>query len=185
MGQPLATLRDDHRNYSDLLALLKSDIDKLQHSEDPDFIRLYDIMNYMTNYPDISHHPVEEIMFVALEQKTPDAIDLIHSLTEEHKELSRLGVSLKEKLNYVTSGSIVSRSDIITAAKDYYQLFIEHINTEEVQLFPIIENTFTAEDWSLVSAQIDAVEDPLFGEVVHDQFTDLYERITLSKNEAT
>jgi hemerythrin-like domain-containing protein len=66
MHQILTALHDDHRNYTRLLTVLKNDIDKLSDSATADFIRLYDIMNYMTNYPDVSHHPVEEIILAHL-----------------------------------------------------------------------------------------------------------------------
>lgn len=179
MSRVLEALRNDHRNYSRLLALLKSDIDILQHSEDPDFIRLYDIMNYMTNYPDVSHHPVEEIIFAALEPKAPGSTEQIKQQNSEHHQINKLGMSLKEKLQHVTSGSIVSRDSIINAANDYYQLLINHINIEEGQLFPIVENVFTKEDWSLLDLQINDLEDPLFGDAVQEQFTNLYARITI------
>lgn len=179
MEQTLVSLRNDHRNYIKLLAALKSDIDKLLHSANPDFIRLYDIMNYMTNYPDVSHHPVEEIIFNALRLKTPGSVDLINTLTEDHKELAKLGASLKEKLNHVISGSIVSKDAIIEAANNYYEYLTNHINSEEGRLFPVIEDTFTAEDWLQINTQIEKTEDPLFGDVVQEQFTDLYNRISL------
>jgi hemerythrin-like domain-containing protein len=183
MEQTLATLHNDHRNYSRLLAVLKSDLDKLQDSANPDFIRLYDIMNYMTNYPDVSHHPVEEIIFNILKKISPDSSDLIYTLTEEHRELARLGLTLKEKLNHIISGSIVSKEAIIETSNNYYQLLTNHMNTEESQVFPIIENTFTKDNWSQLGMQIDDMGDPLFGDVVQEQFTDLYKRITLSKDD--
>lgn len=181
MPQVLEALRNDHRNYYRLLALLKSDIDILQHSEDPDFIRLYDIMNYMTNYPDVTHHPIEEIIFAALAPKAPDFADQIRLQNSEHGEIAKLGMSLKEKLQLVTSGSIIPRDSIINAANDYFQLLTNHINVEENQLFPIVENMFSAEDWSSLDLQIHDVEDPLLGEAVQEQFTDLYTRITVEE----
>ena len=182
MEQTLVSLSNDHRNYTKLLAVLRSDIDKLQHSVNPDFIRLYDIMNYMTNYPDVSHHPVEEIIFKSLLAKSPNSADLVNTLVEEHKELARLGAALKEKLNHVISGSIVSKDAIIEAANNYCQYLTNHINSEEGNIFPIIENTFSKDEWLQINNQIDDTEDPLFGDVVQEQFTDLYKRISLSKD---
>ncbi len=185
MAQILAEILNDHRNYTTLLTLLQDDIDKLQHSENPDFIRLYDIMNYMSNYPDVTHHLVEEIIFATLAEKSADAIPQIKLLSNEHQELVKLSLSLKEKLHHVTSGSIVSKDALIKTANEYHELLTNHICLEEEQILPIVENTFTAEDWSLIDKQIDKAEDPLFGDVVQEQFSDLYKRITLSKSELT
>jgi len=85
MAQILAKIHQDHRNYSDLLALLKSDVKFLKDGESPDFIRLYDIMNYMTNQPDVSHHPVEEFIFTTLKRKVSDLSPQLDSLSNEHR----------------------------------------------------------------------------------------------------
>jgi len=182
MGQILATIHQDHRNYSSLLGLLKSDVKKLQEGESPDFIRLYDIMNYMTNQPDVSHHPVEELIFTTLKRKVPDLSPQLHSLSNEHREIALLGLTLKEKLSYITSGSIISRDDIVDAANNYYDLLINHLRTEDEKVLHVAEQMFTEEDWAEICTQVDKMDDPLFGEVVHEQFADLYQRIALSKD---
>ncbi|MFT7461546.1 MAG: hemerythrin-like domain-containing protein [Planctomycetota bacterium] len=184
MKQTLVEIHNDHLNYARLLDQLKTDIEKLQQSTNPDFIRLYDIMNYLTNYPDVSHHPIEEIIFARLKRKAPESIGLINQLNSEHKELAKLGHILKEELQKVTSGAIVSKDNILNAAKDYCELLSNHMNVEESQIFPIIENMLTHEDWLLLDVQISALTDTLFGDAIQEQFSDLYKRITLSKDEA-
>jgi len=93
-----------------------------------------------------------------------------------------LGLTLKEKLSYITSGSIISKDDIIDAADNYYELLTSHIRTEEEKVLPVAEKMFSAEDWAQLSTQVDELDDPLFGDVVHEQFADLYKRIALSKD---
>ncbi len=182
MAQILATIHQDHRNYSGLLGLLRSDVKKLQGGENPDFIRLYDIMNYMTNQPDVSHHPVEEFIFTTLKQKVSDLIPQLDALSNEHRQIALLGLTLKEKLSYITSGSIISKDDIIEAADNYCELLTNHIRTEEEKVLPVAEKMFSAEDWAQLSTRVDHMDDPLFGDVVHEQFADLYQRIALSKD---
>jgi hemerythrin-like domain-containing protein len=57
-------------------------------------------------------------------------------------------------------------------------LLTNHINSEEGKLFPIIDNTFSEDDWLQINSHIEEAEDPLFGDVVQEQFTDLYNRIS-------
>ena len=139
-------------------------------------------MNYMTNYPDVSHHPLEEIIFEVLQEKSPDTREQLDKMTEEHQQLAILGSSLKEKLHHITSGTMVAKEAIIEASKNYHYLLTRHINFEENEIFPLVENSFNDEDWARVQSQIDASEDPLFGNVVQEQFTDLFKRISLTKN---
>lgn len=177
MKSTLQFIHDDHKNYSVLLSLLDHDIKNLQKGEQTDFIRLYDIMNYMTNYPDVHHHPAEEIIFALLEKKSPSTGDSVATLIKEHRKLAELGRALKEKLHHVTSGAIVSKDEIISTTKDYYTLLTNHLNFEEGELLPLVEEVFDENDWSSIAQQIKKTEDPLFGDVVDTQFTDLLGRI--------
>ena len=176
----LKKIHDDHRNYSILLALLNTDIDKIQQGEETDFVRLYDIMNYMTNHPDSNHHPVEEIIFKLLQQKTPGIANDVDKLVNEHRELADSGARLKEKLHYVTSGAIVSRDSIIEAASAYEKLLTSHINFEESKLLPLVESSFDDSDWEQIRPLIEGTEDPLFGEAVQEQFVNLFKRISVN-----
>ena len=183
MSKILAEIHNDHRNYSQLLELIRIDIDKLVDSASPDYIRLYDIMNYMTNYPDLAHHPIEEIIFTEIARMQPALDETVKQLNREHKQLASIGHALKESLQCVTSGSIVSRKSLIDSANDYHQLLTNHMNTEESKILPAIATAFDENDWSILEAQIIVLKDSLFADVIQEQFSDLYERITLSKKD--
>ena len=181
MSDTIDQIHEDHRNYSILLSLLNTDVEHLQQGVHTDFIRLYDIMNYMTNYPDVKHHPSEEIIFDHLLEKHPELSEEIEALVNEHRQLAETGSALKEKLQYVTSGAIVPKDDILKATMAYSELLISHLNFEEGKLLPMVEKQFTEDDWKKIHAQIESTEDPLFGSVVDEQFSDLFKRIALQK----
>ncbi len=183
MAQILTSIHEDHSHYFSLLTIIRIEIEKLENAQDPDFICLYDIMNYLTNYPDVYHHPLEEVIFSCLVKKQPDIAEKMDRLTNEHSDLARLGLTLKENLSHINSGSIVSKNAIVDSANDYSLLLSSHINTEESLVLPLVQKTFGDSDWSWVEKQLKDIEDPLFGEAVQEQFTDLYNRITLSKEE--
>ena len=182
MNQILDTIHRDHRNYSILLSMLNTDIDNLQKGERADFIKLYDIMNYMTNYPDVKHHPTEEIIFDLLETKDPAVKEGVVQLTQEHRQLADTGLRLLEKLHTVISGGIVSKESITQAAKDYHELLRNHLNFEEGKLLPVVKEAFSEEDWEQVATKLSQDKDPLFGDAIEEQFTNLFQRISSYKN---
>ena len=177
MASTIEQIHDDHRNYSILLSLLNTDVEHLQQGVHTDFIRLYD----MTNYPDVKHHPCEEIIFDHLLKKHPELSKEVETLVNEHRKLAETGSALKEKLQYVTSGAIVSKEEILNATTAYSDLLISHLNFEEGKLLPMVEQQFTDDDWKTIQAQIESTEDPLFGPVVDEQFSELFRRISLQK----
>ena len=63
MHTVLQQLHSDHINYSKLLTLLKNHISNMRNGLRPDFHEMHLIMIYMVNYPDVFHHPIEEVLF--------------------------------------------------------------------------------------------------------------------------
>ena len=60
--QLMSGLRGDHRNMAMLLDSLDREIDKLAASGETDYDLVRDIMLYLTEYPDVVHHPKEDIV---------------------------------------------------------------------------------------------------------------------------
>lgn len=182
MANILAEIHNEHRNYSQLLELIRAELVKLSNNSNPNYFRLYDIMLYMTNYPDLVHHPVEDILFTELVKKKPELSEILSSLRHEHEELARVGLELKENLQSIISGAVVSRKSVIDPAIDYHQLLTNHMNTEEGKILPVIDKTFNEDEWSTIQAQVAVLNDSVFGDVIQEQFSDLYKRITHSRD---
>ena len=66
MPRVITVLQNDHQNVSVLLQLLDPLASKLAPGTPADFVPILDIMNYMTRYSDLFHHPMEELVFKKL-----------------------------------------------------------------------------------------------------------------------
>ncbi len=177
MATLIDILHQDHKNHVALLSLLSMEAEKLNQGEEPDFVLMYDILNYMVSYPDACHHPHEELVFDILSALDPDCLDDVRKLTTEHKQLAETGLALKEALNAVINGAIVPLDRILDNARTYIDLFRNHVDLEEGSIFPKAIITLEDSDWQLIDDKISQVEDPLFGDVVHAQYKKLYEGI--------
>ena len=138
---------------------------------------MYDIMNYMINYPDVFHHPHEEILFKKLKEVDTVAAKTIERLNEEHKKLHELGAELERTLHMAISGNIVSKDKLSSEIKEYLEIIREHMNIEERQVFPLLREEMTQDDWERLRPSLEQVQDPLFGGVIADEFSRLYESI--------
>ena len=178
MHNILKQLHSDHINYSKLLTLLKNHISNMQNGDDPDFHEMYSIMKYMVNFPDIFHHPFEEVLFRQFTTSHGEKTELIEKTSYEHRILSELGQKLINELQIVISGNVTSRQLIMDTAEEYLNMMHAHMDTEESKVFPLIDEKLSSEDWALVEAQIEHVKDPIFGDVISREFKQLYEAIT-------
>lgn len=177
MATLIDILHQDHKNYVVLLNLLSGEAEKLELGEEPDFVRMYDIMNYMVSYPDAYHHPHEELIFDILCALDPDCSDEVRRLTREHKRQAETGLALKDAFNAVINGAIIPLDRILDNARAYIDLFRNHMNLEEGSIFPKARTTLEDSEWQLIDDKISQVEDPLFGDVVLTQYKKLYEGI--------
>ena len=177
MADLLDALHQDHKNYVVLLDLLEAQAHKLEQGNTPDYLRMYDIANYMVNYPDSVHHPHEELIFATLKTIEPDCLAKVDELSKEHKQLAAAGLALKDAVYSVISGAIISKDDILDHASAYINLLRNHMNTEEGNIFPKIKELLTDTDWQSIDKKLQQTEDPLFGAIVQAQFAKLYDGI--------
>ena len=185
MAALLETFHEDHKNYAVLLNLLSAEADKLEQGEEADFVRMYDIANYMVNYPDAYHHPHEELVFDVLGALEPECSADVRELNKEHKQLAATGLALKDAVNGVINGAIIPMDRILDNARAYIDLLRKHMNAEEGNIFPKAKSTLEDTEWQLINDKIAQVEDPLFGDVVQTQFKKLYEGIIRSSDSPT
>ncbi len=178
MSQVIAALERDHANISKLLELLESEILAIEVGKTPDYPLLQDIMRYMTHYPDRFHHPKEDLIFAQLLKRESGTRADVEDLLEEHISIGLAGQEFARLLHTSAVDSVDVREKLGTAGFAYIRALREHMLKEETKLFALARVIFTKEDWQVIDEEVDAIEDPLFGEMVADAYQRLYLLIT-------
>ncbi len=178
MSHVIAALDRDHANVARLLELLESEILAIEVGKTPDYPLLQDIMRYMTQYPDRFHHPKEDLIFVQLLKRDPGARADVDDLLEEHITLGLAGQDFDRLLRTSSVDSVDLREQLGTLGFAYIRALREHMLKEERKLFPLAKVVLTKEDWKLIDDEVDAIEDPLFGPMISDEYQRLYRLIT-------
>ena len=177
MSDVIAALDRDHANIAKLLDLLESEMLAIEVGKTPDYSLLQDIMRYMTHYPDRFHHPKEDLIFVQLLKREPGARDDVDDLLEEHISIGLAGQEFDRLLHTSVVDSVDVREQLGTAGFAYIRALREHMLKEETKLFALAKVIFTKEDWQVIDEEVDAVEDPLFGEMIAEEYQRLYRLI--------
>ncbi|MEX2353743.1 MAG: hemerythrin domain-containing protein, partial [Gammaproteobacteria bacterium] len=144
-------LHKDHINYSKLLDLLDSYLEEQKAGSDKGYLEMYLIMNYMTRYPDIFHHPYEDIIFEEVIKLDDDFRDEIENLEAEHTKLYEMSRSLLDDLDAVVNEHIVEKSKIQQAAAEYSSALRSHMDMEEARIFPGINERMTETAWNNIA----------------------------------
>ena len=163
--QPLlGQLDQDHGNVSRLLDILGRQLDLLQRGDDFDQLLVKRILQYMTRYQDVFHHPREDLLFARLVALSANSAGEVAVLEDEHRRLSISGLALYDRL----SGEVpdAARGDAAQHLHDYVDLLRHHMVAESRHVFPIAQATLSSADWQLIDEQLEARPDPLFRDSV-------------------
>jgi hemerythrin-like domain-containing protein len=173
----LTELRQDHRNMSLMLNQLELESNRLFDGDDTDFELLYDIMHYMTVYPDAVHHPKEDRIYAELKAVRPDLSIGFDRITADHRHIAELGFRLRNDVAAVNSGDVVQKKTVVADTLRYVNTLRGHIQWEELDLFRRIEEMI-AEGHELIEATTFLqTSDPVFGPEVEANFSRLFDSV--------
>ena len=174
----LKTLRAEHKHMGNVLKLLVEQVDLLEEGSAVDCHVLYEVMDYVTTWPDRFHHPREDIIYARVAEIDVQAADDVDTLQRDHDVTARRGQSLLEAISAWQQGE-VSDKKLIKAAREYVAHVYDHMAVEEQVVFPRIQAVLTEEDWRDLVADdsIRAVNKPLFGVPVQREYLKLARKL--------
>ena len=163
--QPLLVQLDqDHGNVSRLLDILDRQNRLLKHGDRVDQRLLQRILQYMTRYQDVFHHPREDLLFARLVSLSAASAGEIAVLEDEHKRLSVAGLALYDSVSRAMPDD--AEGDAAKQLNEYVSLLRNHMVKESRHVFPIAQSALGSADWGFIDEQLEARPDPLFRESV-------------------
>ncbi len=163
MADILAKLRQDHINMSRLLDALDRQIETFAAGEHPDLEIVSAIADYVLEYPDRFHHPVEDLVLNELRQRDAAAAKPAEGLESEHERIGELARNFHAAVETWKSDEPARRDDFLATARAFVATMREHIALEDSKFFPAAEAALTRDDLDRLSARLPKLDDPLFG----------------------
>jgi hemerythrin-like domain-containing protein len=152
MPEALDLLRQDHGHMAALMRTLERQVNEFQSDQRPDFDVIIAILDYFLSFPDVCHHPREDLIFAKLSERDPRAIERIGDLRSEHDELAARARELLMGLRAVLEEVEVRREACYRRARRFIDRQRQHIDMEESTFFPAAEKTLTPADWKELNA---------------------------------
>ena len=177
VAEAIEQLKRDHRKLARLLDLVQSELESMRAGEPPDFDLLHSVMEYALHYPDICHHPKEDVIYRRLVRRDPSTEARVGDLAKEHAHLSELTRKLAAALHNVAQDVEVPRAWLEGLVEDYLSANRRHMAMEEQRFFPLAMTALSDEDWDEIDAAAVTKDDPLFGGRLAGEYRGLYDRI--------
>ena len=177
MARAIEELEIDHRNMRQLLAIIEEEMDAYRRGDVPDFDLLDLIVDYILNYPEISHHPREDAIYAVLMRRDPVAAAAIGNLMEEHRQMSALTQRFAAAIANVERDVETPKEWLEALVREYLGRNRRHMQAEEQQFFPRAVAALSDADWAEIGGRLHRLVDPLFGGKVTQDYLRLHQRI--------
>lgn len=177
MTRPIELLNQQHRNIAKLVHLIEKEIDRVTDEENPNVSLLLDIMQYLTRYVDVAHHPLEELLIARYEKKEATENDEVEECKRQHKMLWDLGREFMAVVEAVREEQLVERTEFSRIGREFVDAQLAHIDLEEGKVFPALGKVLDDDEMMAVSDEMEHRKDPLFGSIVEREYEQLYDYI--------
>jgi hemerythrin-like domain-containing protein len=185
MIEVMRILKEEHENLTRLLDLLNGEIEALGKGGNPDYDLISALLEYNLTFPDLCHHPKEDVVLAKLKEINPEAAAEVGDLEAEHRDLAGLARRFAEGVRNVLAEEAVSRDDVMKMAREFSQFLHRHIEMEERVFFPAALKNLKAEDWDDIDRAVHTPPDPLFGPEVDTPFLELRAEIDRQVGKST
>jgi hypothetical protein len=93
MAGVMQTLRDDHVNMVKVLDAFERQLAIFERAETPDYDLMNGAIDYCLTYPDIYHHPKEDLLIARLSARDPAQRTVASEVQQEHRALREMTAS--------------------------------------------------------------------------------------------
>lgn len=177
MVSVINALRGEHANIGRLLDVLERQVAMFEDGRGPDYEIIDSILEYFLDYPELCHHPKEDLVYRRLLRRDPGLRERIPDLKIEHLWLGGLTRRLAKVIRNVHLDAEMPRRQVAGLAREFLDAYREHIRMEEDELFIAALSHLDSEDWAEIAMSVNDPADPLFGPGVGESFQALYREI--------
>ncbi len=165
-------LKEEHENIRLLLRIMGKACDELASSKQVPPEHLEQMLELIREYADRCHHGKEEdLLFVAMEEAgIPKDGGPIGVMLFEHDQGRGYVAKMATATAAYKSGDETVTKDFVDAARGYIKLLDQHIEKENMVLYPMADARMTDQQQKALSKELERVDREVFGE---DKITEL------------
>jgi glutamate synthase (NADPH/NADH) small chain len=183
MTEVILMLREEHGKMTKLLDILEGEIKAHAEGGLPDYDLVTSSLDYCLNYPELCHHPKEDILYRKLRARDRRAAEEIGDLEEEHAILTGMTRKLAATVRNVLAdaelphGWVAQLDWDAAMAQEFVDFYRRHIEMEENRLFPAAARNLTLTDWIEINAVVADDIDALAGAQAGNHYQTLHGKI--------
>ena len=178
-------LSREHRNIERLLVVLEHELDIFDRGARPDYEVIRAIINYFEVYPEVYHHPQEDLVLAKLSIRDPAAAAKVGNLAAEHQKGAERLRRVAQAVESVLADREVLRQTVDNIVREFINHERRHMRMEDRDFFPAALKALEPQDWTeIASAMTTDHKDPLFSDAAEEGFEALRSQILSLEQQA-
>lgn len=177
MTQVLDRLHHEHKQISHLLDLLDDILVMFHDGREPDYEILSELLQYMEDYSDQIHHPMEEVIRERLRLRGQQQ-SYLDVLTRQHQTLTEITRNFRQAVEGVVNGDVQRRDQIEAYGREMVTTLRAHLDLEEAEAFPLARRVLKEEDWEAIQSEVARTIDPLLSETDLQRIHTIYRHLS-------
>ena len=179
MPTVIERLQAEHGRLGRLVQLLNDERSLRSDPGAPHIALLVDTLYYLTRFPDVTHHAIEDRITEKLRGKNALPDGIAREIKAQHATLISQGHELLQDLEAAAREENMSQELVEIRVRLYAERLRHNMVIEELTLFPAAARHLDDDDWHAIElAEAGGQPDPLFGGPVDERFEQLHRVIT-------
>lgn len=168
----------EHGNLGMIVRLLERQPPLIAAPQAPNISLLVDAIYYLTRFPDLAHHALEDRIAERLRTIGALGDEHIDEIEAQHATLARQGSSLLENLESAVRDEGMPRDLLAANVRLYGERLRHNMAVEELTLFPAATRSLGEADWRVITTgATDPGPDPVFKGPAQTRFEQLRQAI--------
>jgi hemerythrin-like domain-containing protein len=166
----LEDLRSEHRTMRQLLDMIQHQIALVAEDRQPNGELLLEIAEYFRSYPELFHHPKEELILRHVINHNPEAAETLTALEDAHDTASRDLNRFSRAVVRLLIDKNGAEDRFLSAALAFVDSERRQLAWEDQQLFGLAEDSLDEDDWSEIETMLTSLGHPETGRSVQARF---------------
>ena len=113
MSEVIRVLRREHANMASLVKTLEWQVREFEAGRRPDYDIIRSSLDYFLSFPDLYHHPKEDLVYGRLVERDPQTAERIGDLRREHEMIATRTREFSAGLNAILDEAQVPREAFV------------------------------------------------------------------------
>lgn len=174
MNTVIDRLQTEHRDLEQLVRVLDRQPALLPAVNASNIALLIDALYYLTRFPDVAHHPLEDLIVQRLRERHALSAELAADIEAQHVTLAHQGQDLLRDLESAAREETLSPELVEGNIRLYAERLRHNMVVEELALFPAALRHLDEQDWRAIEKTMaPGSPDPLFQSPAEARFSEL------------